>query len=343
MITAEREFPVDKRDTEQTLDSIEFSVVVPTRNRQRDLERCISSIGDQSRPPEEVIIVNDGELSSELVERFRSILPETADLTITGSKRGCVPGSGTARNTGMTLAASSVVVFLDDDTVLAPSYLDRLHALYSLHDSPTLAGIGGLLFGPRTDERGEDTVDALSKAFDRLFYQGTSLWKINNAGFSVRSYQTGEAPITVMKGDWIGGSNMSYKRDVVTDVRFPQWTAGREPGEDLMVGWQLKKAGYHSLIDPKLPLKHPETNHERDVFESNAREGRNRVRAFESLGERKHAPLFAWAMIGATFRTFLRYALRREWTAALGSSLGFLLGTLSQVFESITGTHETLA
>lgn len=342
MPAVERGAAVDKRDSEPAPDSIEFSVIVPTRNRQRDLERCISSIADQSRPPREVIIVNDGELSSELADRFRSILPEAAELTITSSERGSIPGSGTARNTGMALATSSVVVFLDDDTVLAPSYLDRLHALYSLHDSPALAGIGGLLFGPQTDGRGDAGVDVASKAFDRFFYQGTDLWEINKAGFSVRSYQTGEAPVTVTKADWLGGSNMSYKRDVVTDVRFPQWTPGREPGEDLMVGWQLKEAGYHSLVDPKLPLEHPETNPERNVFESNVREGRNRVRAFASLGEQKHAPLFAWTMLGATLRTFLRYALREEWTASLTSSMGFFLGSLAQVFDSVTGTDETL-
>ncbi len=221
--------------TDSELETIDFSVVIPTRNNHRELKRCLVSIQEQSKPAKEVIIIYDGELSEDRKSQCHNILSDETTLTITESESGKIPGSGTARNTGMNIAGGSVVVFLDDDTVLAPSYLSRLHLLYQSHDSPRLAGIGGLLYGsvrkPQMDPHW------LGRIFDRLFYQETELWQINKAGFSTRSYRIDESPETIIKADWLGGSNMSFKRGIITKFRFPQWSSGREPGEDLMVGW----------------------------------------------------------------------------------------------------------
>ena len=121
--------------------NISFSAIIPTIGRPEELTICIDSIARQTRPPEEVIIVDDGDLSSQNLQKIRNILPETTELQITESNGP--PGSSTARNTGINLATQNIVVFFDDDVILGETYFERLENLYDKHDSETLAGIGG--------------------------------------------------------------------------------------------------------------------------------------------------------------------------------------------------------
>lgn len=281
---------------------IGFSVIVPTYSRPGQLLECIRSVGNQTLPPNELIIVNDGEIPEELRSEFRSEPDDSVELSIIGSDPTRTPGASTARNTWLSVAQSPIVVFLDDDTVLASTYLERLYALYELHDSPELAGIGGTHLGP--DGGRSRALYDLDVVFDTIFYQGTRKWKINAAGFSVRSYDPGRPPETVTEADWLTGSNMSYKRDVLTSYPFPQWEPGREPGEDLLIGWHLKRDGYHCLVDPKLSLEHE--REEDGTVRASVRIGRYRVRTFRRLGKNRYAPLFLWALVGSALREFVK-------------------------------------
>ncbi|MGC0238446.1 glycosyltransferase family 2 protein [Arthrobacter sp. SD76] len=93
----------------------------------------IESLRGQTLAPKEVIVVIDH--NEELYER----LAKTAD-DITVARNTGPRGLSGARNTGVGLADSDVVAFLDDDAVAAPDWLERLMALY---DDPEVLGVGG--------------------------------------------------------------------------------------------------------------------------------------------------------------------------------------------------------
>lgn len=101
------------------------SIIVPTRNRVEDLERCLRAIDQQIYRDFEIVVVDDGSDSDQL-EKTRAIvediegdciLVERPALTDTGA------GPAASRNLGVAHATGSLIAFCDDDDV----WVDALH------------------------------------------------------------------------------------------------------------------------------------------------------------------------------------------------------------------------
>src|SRR5215216_7211512 len=99
-----------------------ISLVVPLRNEEESLGRLVASVRRQTRPPDEVVLVDGGstdrtvELARELAAgdaRFRVV--EAGDAT---------PGRG--RNVGAAEARHPWVAFTDAGIGLDPEWLERL-------------------------------------------------------------------------------------------------------------------------------------------------------------------------------------------------------------------------
>lgn len=296
------------------------SIVVPTRNRPEDVSRCLDSIAAQSRPAEQVVLVDDGDLPDDFLREVRGSLPERTAFDVTSSDGP--PGSAVARNTGLRHATEDVVVFLDDDVELGERYLDRLVRRYEAYDDESLAGIGGIDDG--------DLQPATRNWWFALFYQGDP-WRINRAGFSTLRTDENLAAGVPTVTDWLVGNNLSFKREVVEDHPFPQFTTGRDPHEDLAVGWALAEDGYHCVVDPSLPFDHHRTPTEGVERGRWVDAGRNRANLFLRHGERAAAPLFAWAMLGEVVQQLVvtSNAYRERLTRALALLYGVLAGLLS--------------
>ena len=113
--------------------SVTVIVCAYTSERWGLLLGVIESLRTQTCAPKEVIVVIDH--NEELYER----LAETA-VDVTVVKNTGPRGLSGARNTGVGLADSEVVAFLDDDAEAAPDWLERLTALY---DDSEVLGVGG--------------------------------------------------------------------------------------------------------------------------------------------------------------------------------------------------------
>lgn len=110
------------------------SVVICAYSDERwdDLRAAVSSVLDQARAPEEVIVVIDH--NPGLLERARGI-----DGVVSVSNSRCRGLSG-ARNTGVEMATGAVVAFIDDDAVASPNWLENLLLHYR---RPDVMGVGG--------------------------------------------------------------------------------------------------------------------------------------------------------------------------------------------------------
>jgi glycosyltransferase involved in cell wall biosynthesis len=94
------------------------SVIVPTHNRSRLLPRALTSLARQTRPPTEVIVVDDGSTdgTASLVER---------DFPGVRYLRQDNRGVAAARNLGIGRARGEWLAFLDSDDEWLPHKLDR--------------------------------------------------------------------------------------------------------------------------------------------------------------------------------------------------------------------------
>jgi Predicted glycosyltransferases len=134
-----------------------FSVIVPTRNRPVELQRCISAVAhcDFDRSRLEIIVVNDGGVPVEC-EALRKACG-SATLRVLNKSNG---GPGSARNFAAVAASGDFLAFIDDDCAPAKDWLRSLeHAVSrrpnALHGGRTI----NLLTDNRYSEASQTLLD----------------------------------------------------------------------------------------------------------------------------------------------------------------------------------------
>lgn len=114
----------------------QFSIIVPTYNRQLALNRCLRSLLRQAYPPDqfEVIVVDDGSVHPVILD---------PDLFVGGFAVSLMripnSGPGPARNAGVAVAKGQFLAFTDDDCQPDPLWLLELERNLSV-DSCRIVG-----------------------------------------------------------------------------------------------------------------------------------------------------------------------------------------------------------
>ncbi|WP_235834553.1 glycosyltransferase family 2 protein [Actinomadura logoneensis] len=106
-----------------------MTVVVPTRDSARTLERCLASIRAQSEPVELVVVDNAS------TDGTPAIAAAYADTVLTGG-----PERSAQRNLGWRAASGDVVAFVDSDMVVAPGVAAEAAGAFGADP-----GLGGLV------------------------------------------------------------------------------------------------------------------------------------------------------------------------------------------------------
>lgn len=144
-----------------------ITVVVPTKNRPRDLSVAVRSVLLQTRPPEELVIVDQSvepESNAAVRNEFEDVSRRGASLPrLQYVHDPAIAGANPARNLGMRMAQGSIVALIEDDIALEPDALERLLVAYAAH--PELLGISGIItnYAPPSP---------FLRLFDRLFTLG---------------------------------------------------------------------------------------------------------------------------------------------------------------------------
>lgn len=99
-----------------------FSVIIPTLNEEAYLPRLLASLIAQTQKDFEVVVV-DGSSEDKTVEVAKSFSKKIPRLTIVESKRASLP---LQRNLGGRKAVGQWFVFVDADSVLLPTFFDRV-------------------------------------------------------------------------------------------------------------------------------------------------------------------------------------------------------------------------
>ena len=99
-------------------------LVIPTCDRPQSLRRALASVAAQSRRPDKVIVVNDGQ------ERIENIVEEFSGRLAISVLRTEHPYSGpsVARNLALDMLDTPLVAFLDDDNLMWPRWMERATA-----------------------------------------------------------------------------------------------------------------------------------------------------------------------------------------------------------------------
>lgn len=222
------------------------SVIIPTKNRPADLERAVRSLLNQSVGLHSLVIVDQ---SSDEESRLRV----EAQLTDAAVRRGIkwklnyihdaeISGGATARNRAMEVADGDIWLFLDDDVILEPDFVEQLLAVY--RDYPDADGVSGIITNyPRPP--------LILRLWTDLFVCGPFrderqpiYWQANQLRRS--------PPITVRR---FGGGLMSFRASVIRGKLFDENLRGVSDGEDVDFCTRLGRE-VKLLIAPRARLEH---------------------------------------------------------------------------------------
>lgn len=144
---------------------INFSVIIPTRNRCRQVCRKILLLTKQRFPQDryEVIVV-DNHSTDDTLNELKKLKANIPNLLILTENR---LGMSYAKNKGVSRARYEYLVFSDDDVLFPPSYLQSLAKAWEKH--PQAAIIGGPLEAVLTDRRKTSTDETLIKKHPWVF------------------------------------------------------------------------------------------------------------------------------------------------------------------------------
>lgn len=112
-----------------------ISTVIPLYNKEKFVERTLRSVMNQTRPPDEIVLVNDGSTDRSVevvlamkIPRLRLIHQDNA-------------GPAAARNLGFQEARHAHIAFLDADDEWHPDYLATVHATFHAASQQRSIGI----------------------------------------------------------------------------------------------------------------------------------------------------------------------------------------------------------
>ena len=120
-----------------------ISVIVPTYNRVALLLETLDSIFAQTRPADEIIVVDDGSTDDTRQTIENGYVGRNVVYVYQANAR-----QGAARNTGQARATGDLLLFLDADDCLHPHALDRLERALNTRPDACLAYGRARIIGP---------------------------------------------------------------------------------------------------------------------------------------------------------------------------------------------------
>ncbi len=227
------------------------TVVIPTFNRSARLAELLRCLETQGEVLAQVVVSDDGSSddTAGVVRSFRDRLPI---VYAHQENRGF--RAGQARNLGIARAAHDVIIFVDDDVLVAPDFVDAHLAAHAGAPRPRVA------------------VGFRSRAFD-VPHQQPSWEEIVRAESDDRSLVLGPDGhgIAANETPWffVYSCNFSVTRAQEVprfDDAFVGWGM-----EDIEFGYRLHQAGYELVAAPRARVLHIEDPTPRDPFRCEVR------------------------------------------------------------------------
>ncbi len=235
-----------------------IGVAIASYRRADDLKRCLKALSEQSRLPDDVIVVArpDDEATKDAVAAAASERLPIRQMFVDA------PGTVPARNVALDHCRTDILSFIDDDTVPHQDWIERIVPHFA--EDPTLGGVGGK---DRIHD-GTSFNDQAAHVVGRIQWFGRVVPN-HHLGFG--------APRIV---DFIKGANMSFRAVAFGGVRFDGRLrgTGAQPYEDLVFCLAVRRTGWKLLYDPSIVVDHylgkrEETRHYADIATVKDRNG----------------------------------------------------------------------
>jgi glycosyltransferase involved in cell wall biosynthesis len=277
------------------------SVVVPARDEESRLPRLLASLTGQTRPPFEILVVDDGstDRTAELAVAWGATV-----LATSGPPDGWT-GKTWACDLGCRRAAGELLVVLDADTWLAADGLERLDGAYAVEAAGGLLSVHPFHVAARAYEQLSAVCNVVA-----VLASGAGVQRGPNAGVAF-----GPCLVTTPEALAAAGGFAAVRGDVVEDLALARrYRAAGRPVRCVLdagaVSYRMYPDGLRSLVEG---------------WTKNLASGARRAPVLPALG--------ATAWVAGSLATALAMATGPSWAAAAGwvayaAQLRWMLGRI---------------
>lgn len=217
------------------------SILVPTWQRPEFLHSCLKSLLSQTflGTYEIIVIARPDDLATlaELTSLMNSQISSNCSLKFVEVLE---PGFVRALKIGFLATTSEIVAFCDDDAIYPPNWLEQLEQGFI---SENVGGVGGPI-----KERG--------------LWQGAvhadNVSKISPLGKMTYNVRAQPKFIHAVDVAMLPGANMAYRKSLLSEDLFDFHLDGLgfSPGNELVIGWSVRRQGYSLNYLPQCVVGH---------------------------------------------------------------------------------------
>lgn len=196
-----------------------ISIIVPAYNSGKTIARCISSLMEQTKKPDEIIVVDDGSSddTKKIIKSFSGIVPiEQPHL-----------GPAAARNAGAKKAKGDILLFTDADCVTDHEWVSAMSKPF---ENKEIAGVQGRYKTAQKNLMAKFVQLEIEDRYDRM---------------RKREYI-----------DFIGSYAAGYRKDIFLKHGGFDKSFSMASGEDPEISFKLAKAGHKMVFNEKAIVYH---------------------------------------------------------------------------------------
>ncbi|MGH7932966.1 MAG: glycosyltransferase family A protein [Candidatus Binataceae bacterium] len=204
--------------------ALAVSLLIPTKDRADELVHAVRSVLRQTLLPMEMLILDQSAANrgQECVkEEFsRADRKATKRIELRYISDTSVPGTAAARNRLLDMAQGDIALFIDDDSILEPDFIEQMTGCYA--DNPRIAGVSGLI-----TNYSKPAWNAL--VWSSIFARGPFHDERQPLYWNAERLR-GSDPIRVHK---FTGASMSFRSSLIRNIRFDANLTGASREEDV--------------------------------------------------------------------------------------------------------------
>lgn len=245
-----------------------ISIVIPAKNAERTIKKCIDSILHLNYSNYEVMVINDG--SADNTAKILVDYPNIQILTTTGV------GPAKAKNIGISQAKGEFVAFTDADCIVDTDWIVELLKGFI---NEKIVGVGGSQKSPSDDSAfGKKVHDFLNTfGFVSGYMKSASRMKLTNHNPSC---------------------NVMYRKSILLELGG--FLEGLWPGEDVELDYRIKKKNGFLMFNPKAIVYHYRPSDWRTFCKMMFRYGRAQgylVRKYGFFRKVHFVPIFLFILV----------------------------------------------
>jgi GT2 family glycosyltransferase len=288
-----------------------ITVSIVLHDSAEDLAACLASVAGQSRPPDDVVVL-DNASADDGVAMVQRLLPAAR---LVRSERNL--GFAAGQNRAMAERPADIHVLVNPDARLAVHYLEGVEPILDADDR--VGAVAGRLLRFRNDDPDGDRIDE----YPDDVIDSTGMVALRNRRVLDRSAGCPAAGTDVEPGYVFGatGAVAAYRRTMLDDVALdgdvfdPTFFAYRE---DVDLAWRAQLRGWRCRYEPGLLARHrrrvtPERRSELPAWinrRSVANRWRMLLRNETAAGWRRD-----WPAILGRDAAIIGWCLVREWSS----------------------------